>query len=63
MKRIFWALNCVFAGLLIGYGLFMATQSDSVTLGIVLLLVGLSHGVPSYLGYRKFVGKGILSTD
>ena len=60
-KRIFWAINCVVAGLLIGYGVFMATQSDIVKLGIILSLVGVSHGELSLWGYRRFVGKGILS--
>jgi multisubunit Na+/H+ antiporter MnhC subunit len=58
-KRIFWALNCVIAGLLIGYGLFMVTRSDVVKLGSVLGLVGAFHAVLSLWGYRKFVGKGI----
>ncbi|WHY78042.1 hypothetical protein QNH20_02410 [Neobacillus sp. WH10] len=49
------------AGLLIGYGLFMATSADILKLGIALTLVGVSHGILSLWGYRKFVGKGILS--
>lgn len=58
-KRIFWAINCVIAGLLIGYGLFIVTISDVVKLGTVLALVGASHAILSLWGYKKYVGKGI----
>lgn len=55
-------MNCVIAGMLIGYGIFMATQTDAIKLGIVLALVGVSHSALSLWGYKKFVGKGLFFT-
>jgi len=40
----------------------MATQTVIIKVGIVLALVGVSHGVLSLWGYRRFVGKGLFHT-